>query len=189
MTHAHPPRPAPARDLLSLLGAWLPRWTRPPWPTTGTPVRTAGTWAPPCDSSVRVLVVDDNPLNLMVISAMLESRGIVPLLAADGVEAAALACELHFDLILMDLQMPVLGGLAATETIRHFEDRAKLPAVPVVAYSSTDVRPQILAQHGLNGRLPKPCTGPELDACLAHWCPTHRLPSAPAGAPVCVTRR
>ena len=58
--------------------------------------------------------MDDNPVNLMVISALLESRGLMPFLAADGAEAVALASGHHFDLILMDLQMPILDGLEAT---------------------------------------------------------------------------
>jgi CheY-like chemotaxis protein len=124
-----------------------------------------------------VLVVDDDPVNLMVISALMESRGLVPLLATDGAEAVALACEMHFDLILMDLQMPILDGLGATSAIRRFEANSSRPAVPVVAYSSTSPGDGVLATHGLNGSLSKPCGVQELEDCLVQWCPTYR--SAP----------
>lgn len=127
--------------------------------------------------SARVLVVDDNPVNLMVISALMASRGLVPWLAEDGAEAVALACELPFDLILMDLQMPVLDGLDATSAIRRFETRSSRSAVPVIAYSSSSPGAGVLAQHGMNGSLCKPCEDQDLEDCLARWCPTYR--SAP----------
>jgi CheY-like chemotaxis protein len=132
------------------------------------------------DSPVRVLVVDDNPVNLAVISALLEWRGMLPLLALDGDEAVALACELHFDLILMDLQMPILDGLGATSAIRRFEADMSRPAVPVIAYSSMSPGAGLLAMHGINGCLSKPCEDQELEDCLVRWCPTYRPTPAPA---------
>ena len=133
--------------------------------------------------SVRVLVVDDNPVNLMVMSALMEWRGLVPVLAADGAEAVALACELHFDLILMDLQMPILDGLKATAAIRRFEDNCSRPAVPVVAYTGTSLHEGVLAAHGMNGSLAKPCNDQNLEACLVRWCPGYRAASTVRGVP------
>jgi CheY-like chemotaxis protein len=124
-----------------------------------------------------VLVVDDNPANLLVISALLQSRGLVPLLAADGAEAATLACEVHFDLILMDLQMPILDGWDATAAIRRFEKTCSRPAVPVVAYSGMSPAARVLAAHGMNGSLAKPCDDHDLEDCLVRSCPTYH--SAP----------
>ena len=123
---------------------------------------------------LRLLVVDDSPVNLMLMSAMLESRGMAPLLAADGAEAVALACELHFDLILMDLQMPILDGLGATAAIRRFEGDRSRPPVPVIAYSNAPPAREVLAAHGLNGSLSKPCDEQALEACLLQWCPAYR---------------
>lgn len=139
--------------------------------------------AHPC-SSVRVLVVDDNPVNQMLMSALMESRGLVPVLAADGAEAVALACELHFDLILMDLQMPVLDGLTATAAIRHFENTHSRPAVPVLAYSGALPGAHVLAAHGMNGSLAKPCDAQELEDCLVQWCPAYRSVPSVRGVPV-----
>jgi CheY-like chemotaxis protein len=130
--------------------------------------------AAPAGGPVRVLVVDDDPENLSEISALMASRGLVPVLAADGAEAVALASEVHFDLILMDLQMPILDGLGATTAIRRFENRCARPAVPVVAYSQMYASVRVLAFHGLNGRISKPCTDQELEDCLVLWCPTYR---------------
>jgi CheY-like chemotaxis protein len=120
---------------------------------------------------VRVLIVDDNPANLMAISALLEAKGIVPELAADGAQAVALVRGRPFDLILMDLQMPVLDGLEATSAIRLFEHGAYRPAVPVIACTSMSLGAGILAFHGLNGRLEKPCDDQTLEDCLTRWCP------------------
>lgn len=167
--------------LLGVLKSWLQARASEIWPSPEVlPIEAE---APNADfhAKVRVLVVDDHPVNLMVISALLESRGVVPLLAADGAEAVALASELHLDLILMDLQMPVLDGLTATLAIRRFEANNSRAAVPVVAYSSSSPSAAVLAAHGLNGSLDKPCRVQELEDCLAQWCPTYPLASTGRG--------
>lgn len=134
--------------------------------------------------AVRVLVVDDNPVNLILILAQMESQGLVPLLAADGAEAVALAREVQFDLILMDLQMPVLDGLAATAAIRRYETTRSLPAVPIVAFSCACPGADLLARHALNGSLNKPCSLQDLKACLLRWCPGFSPANAPRSAPL-----
>jgi CheY-like chemotaxis protein len=133
------------------------------------------------NAALRVLVVDDCPVNLALVSAKLQALGVVPMQAADGAEAVALACEWQFDLILMDLQMPILDGRAATSAIRRFERHGARPEVPVVAHSSNPQESTVLARHGLSGHLPKPCTGEQLEQCLGQWCPSY-CPSAAIGA-------
>lgn len=172
-----PGSPAP-RGLLGILRSWLQAGSNEIWPPSDAPPIETGVPTLPSNESIRVLVVDDNPVNLMLMSALMESRGLVPLLAADGAEAVALACELHFDLILMDLQMPILDGLGATSAIRRFESSVARPAVPVVAYSSSPPGAGVLAAHGLSGNLGKPCDDQDLEDCLVRWCPAYR--SAPA---------
>src|SRR5688500_4273165 len=86
-----------------------------------------------------ILVVDDNPANRALASAMLTCWGRKPLLAAGGAEAVVLACELRLDLILMDLQMPAPDGFAATAQIRRFERAHGRRRVPVVGYTSAAV--------------------------------------------------
>jgi CheY-like chemotaxis protein len=140
---------------------------------------------PGCEQSpgpLRLLVVDDDPFNHVMVSAQLARLGLVPLKADDGAIAVAYACELRFDLILMDLQMPVLDGLGATAAIRRFEAQQARPAVPVLAYSSAWMAASVLAAHGLSGRLSKPCPDAELLACLQLWCPGARLAAAAAPA-------
>ena len=174
----HPALGSPAPSgVLGVLKSWLGVQSSESWHSSDAlPIDPEWPKAH-CFGPVRVLVVDDNPVNLMVILALMEARGLVPLLAADGAEAVALAAELQLDLILMDLQMPVLDGLGATTAIRRFEAARSRPAVPVVAYSSACPGAHVLARHGLNGSLSKPCGHQELEDCLVRWCPTYR--SAP----------
>jgi CheY-like chemotaxis protein len=141
---------------------------------SGGPATEDGAATAHAGGAARVLVVDDDPVNLMLIAAQLEFRGLVPVLAADGAEAVALVREMHFDLVLMDLQMPVLGGLEATSVIRRFERTSPRPAVPVVAHSCTSAEAGVLAMHGMNGSLSKPCADQELEDCLVRWCPSYR---------------
>ena len=163
--------------LFDIFRSWLQAWSSEAWRAGDDLPIEAGRPNAHTYGSARVLVVDDNPVNLMVISALMELRGLVPWLAEDGAEAVALACELPFDLILMDLQMPILDGLGATSAIRRFETSLSRAAVPVVAYTSNSLGAGVLAMHGMNGSLSKPCEDQDLEDCLVRWCPTYRSAS------------
>ena len=125
-----------------------------------------------------VLVADDNPVNLEMAYDLLAYFGIQSLLAADGAQAVAMAAHYRLDLILMDLQMPVLDGLGATQQIRRAERQQARARVPVLAYTSVNGIRLHLADFGLDGVLQKPCELPAMRACLHRWCP----PSGGAGA-------
>jgi CheY-like chemotaxis protein len=167
------------RGLVGALRSWLGissgecRSSRADLPSAARAARTQG------GGSARVLVVDDDPVNLMVISALLASRGLETFTAADGAEAVALTSALHFDLVLMDVQMPILNGLEATSAIRRMEGARLRRPVPVVAYSSMSPADHILAACGMNGSLSKPCADRDLEDCLVRWCPSYcAAPSA-----------
>lgn len=107
-----------------------------------------------------VLVVEDNELNLEIAQYILESEGAVITSAENGAEAVRQFRENpenYFDLILMDLMMPELDGIAATEIIRS-TDRNDAGTVPIVAMSAnvlpTDVEHCLSA--GMNAHIPKP---------------------------------
>lgn len=119
---------------------------------------------------LRVLVVDDNAFNRMVLSEMLARLGITPRLASDGAEAVKIAAEDDFDLILMDIQMPVLDGLNATRQIRNAEQDRARGRTPVLAFTSTSADPLLLTASGMDGVLAKPCELGALHQCLATWC-------------------
>ena len=165
-----------------------PAWLVAPWPTRrgdrGAPSSHPAPLTPaaprPVAQGVRVLVADDNPGNLMMASEMLSLWGIEPLLAADGIEAVAVARERALALILMDLQMPVLDGLGATMQIRRNELESSCARVPIVAYSSSALsgNRSLLQHFGLDDWLAKPCETSEMHECLARWCPQLSLHTA-----------
>jgi len=119
-----------------------------------------------------ILVVDDNPVNRTLAGELLSCWGMKPLLAADGAEAVALACELRLDLILMDLQMPAPDGFAATAQIRRFEREHGRRRVPVVAYTSaTESADQPrLRDSGIDDVLHKPADAQAIRDCVTRWC-------------------
>jgi CheY-like chemotaxis protein len=119
-----------------------------------------------------VLVVDDDPVNLLVAGQSLSFMGIKPLQGADGAEAVALACGLQLDLILMDLRMPVLDGFEATAQIRRFEYEHSRRRVPVVAYTSNLASGDLtrLRDSGFDAVLDKPACAHAIRECLMRWC-------------------
>ncbi len=121
----------------------------------------------------RVLLVEDNPVNRVIASEMLRRLG----LEVEEVENGLLAIEAlrrrAVDVVLMDQQMPVLGGTAATARIRRGEAGSRALTVPIVAVTAdahdTDVRDCLAA--GMDDHLSKPFTQDELAAKLRHWLP------------------
>jgi CheY-like chemotaxis protein len=113
-------------------------------------------------------------VNRQLISNALDEWGIEPEIAYDGAEAVMLARHMEFDLVVMDLAMPVLDGVAATRRIRANEvKQASRRAVPIVAHTSLVIGPGsgLLTRVGLNGILPKPSTDHALRSCIERWCP------------------
>ena len=105
--------------------------------------------------SARVLVADDNPLNQQVAQGMLESVGCHVTLAHDGEQAVALARTQPFDLILLDLHMPVLDGLQAARQLRALPQHQTVPIVALTAAVFAEDRQRCL-EAGMNGFVPKP---------------------------------
>ena len=123
--------------------------------------------AAPPGKSLHVLVAEDNPVNQRVAQLLLERRGHRVELAADGREAVAAVRRTAFDLVLMDVQMPVLDGLAATELIRADPPAHGAPRiVALTANAMVDDR-TASRRAGMDGFLAKPIREAELDAVLA----------------------
>jgi signal transduction histidine kinase/ActR/RegA family two-component response regulator len=107
---------------------------------------------------LRVLAAEDNATNRAVLAAILADFPVELVFAHNGAEAVSLFEQARFDLVLMDLQMPVLGGLDATRQIRELEARQGLPRTPVLAVSA-NAMPEHVAEAlaaGLDGHVAKP---------------------------------
>jgi len=106
---------------------------------------------------LRILLAEDNPVNQRVARTILEKQGHEVLLAQNGREALARAQKDRFDVILMDVQMPELDGLAATAAIREFEASRgeRVPIVGVTAHAMKGDRERCLAA-GMDGYVSKP---------------------------------
>ena len=94
----------------------------------------------------RILLVEDNEINRKVALGLLAETGCTYQTAANGEEAIQRVGEERFDLVLMDLQMPVMGGIQATERIRALEDtsQARVPIVGLGANAMQGVREECL---------------------------------------------
>ncbi|MCA3263268.1 MAG: PAS-domain containing protein [Telmatospirillum sp.] len=111
---------------------------------------------PELPADLSLLLAEDNPTNRMVAVAMLESAGLVPHIAEDGAQALAAASMQRYDLILMDVQMPEMDGLAATRAIRRSGNfNAQTPIVAVTANAFESHSAECLAA-GMNDFLAKP---------------------------------
>ncbi|MBF0138305.1 MAG: response regulator, partial [Magnetococcales bacterium] len=115
-----------------------------------------------------VLLVEDNDLNQQVAMELLSGAGVVPTLAENGAIAVRLVQEKRFDLVLMDMHMPVMDGLMATRAIRAMPGFAQLPILAMTANAMEADRDKCLA-GGMNDHVPKPIDPDELFAALLRW--------------------
>jgi signal transduction histidine kinase/CheY-like chemotaxis protein len=126
------------------------------------PVPTTAT-----ERAARVLLVDDHPMNRELGKALLTLAGCETLTANDGHQALEAVQAGDFDLVLMDVHMPEMDGLAAARAIRALP--GAVSAIPIVALSA-DVLPEQIARcraAGMNGHVPKPIRREELIAAVA----------------------
>ena len=126
-----------------------------------------------------VLVVEDNRTNQLVARAMLRKLGLQVELAANGAEAVAQVSQTHFDLVLMDCQMPVMDGFEATRLIRQMPSERN-PPLPIVALTANAMHgdERDCLDAGMDAFLAKPLTLLNLHNMLARWLRTERLSGA-----------
>ncbi len=151
-------KPIRARELFDCLDRVLAREAKE-WHLQSQPIVTRGTLV--SDEAVRryegsVLLVEDNPVNQKVAVRFLERMGCRVRVADNGAEGVRAFQEARFDLILMDLQMPVMDGLTATRRIREIEQGGN--ATPIVALTANAMTGQVqrCMDAGMNGFLTKP---------------------------------
>jgi PAS domain S-box-containing protein len=129
----------------------------------------------------RVLVVDDVELNRELLDVMLKQHGCAPTLVKDGVEAVEAVESGDYDLVFMDIHMPVLDGLVATAAIRA----AGFTDLPILAMSASGSPEQVEAclAAGMDGHLVKPLGPDDLEQALARVFREPRPSLAPAPPP------
>ena len=118
-----------------------------------------------------VLLVEDNIVNRMIGAEMLKSFGLEVMEAENGAQAVKLLENQRVDLVLMDIQMPILDGYAATRALRERESRLRLPRVPIVALTANafdeDAAQSMAA--GMDAHLAKPYSRLQLLELLRRW--------------------
>ena len=124
----------------------------------------------------RVLVVEDMPFNRTLAVALLQRVGLSVGIATNGQEALDQLAAEDFHLVLMDIQMPVMDGLAATQAIRADPRLCELPVIAMTAHATADDQRETRAV-GMNAHLTKPINVQALYETLSQW-----LPPLPASA-------
>ncbi len=118
-----------------------------------------------------ILVVEDNDVNRIIAREMLGSMGLKVIEACDGANALEQLSTHEVDLILMDCQMPVMDGYAATREIRVREQRLGRPRIPILALTANafDEDTVRARESGMDAHIAKPYTRAQLMKTLNHW--------------------
>jgi PAS domain S-box-containing protein len=129
----------------------------------------------------RVLLVEDNEINQELALELLESNGIIVVVAHNGVEALTQLKTGEFDGVLMDCQMPVMDGYEATRKIRVQEKFKDLPIIAMTANAMAGDREKVL-QAGMNDHIAKPINVDSMFTTMGRWItPTNPVTAAPPG--------
>lgn len=116
------------------------------------------------------MAVDDNPANLKLISALLKERVEKVITCNNGLDAVKQAEKMHFDIILMDIQMPHMDGVTACAQIKQTALNSKTPIIAVTAHAMSGERDRLL-KAGMDDYLTKPIEEHVLQQVLMHWNP------------------
>jgi PAS domain S-box-containing protein len=119
-------------------------------------------------AGARILLAEDEPINQEVSSNLLEDVGLTVDLAEDGAVAVAMAQRSHYDLILMDMQMPQMNGLEATRVIRALPGYADTPILAMTANAFVEDKERCLAA-GMNDFITKPVDPDRFFETILRW--------------------
>ena len=160
-------KPIARSDLLEVVGLVL---TPPATPAARAPTPEVITRHTIAESrrSLRILLAEDNPVNQMIAATMLRKRGHQVDIVGDGEQAIKAVQARAYDVVLMDVQMPVMDGLAATAAIRRLSRGRDVPIVALTAHALAGDRERCLAA-GMNGYLTKPFKAHDLLVAVEEW--------------------
>ena len=116
----------------------------------------------------RVLLAEDNEINQQVAEEILQQAGLVVRSANNGKEAVEMVKAGNFDVVLMDIQMPVMGGFEATQEIRRDERFQDLPIIAMTAHAMAGDHEKSI-EAGMNDHLTKPIDPDQLISALVKW--------------------
>ena len=119
-------------------------------------------------AGARILLVEDNVFNQEVAVELLSRAGVTVSVASDGQQALDMLARERFDAVLMDCQMPVMDGYAATKALREQPSLRTLPVIAMTANAMVGDREAVLAA-GMNDHIAKPIVVDEMFATLAKW--------------------
>jgi len=131
----------------------------------------------------RILLVEDNEINQQVAREMLQDCGLQVDVAENGEIALGLVQKFAYDLVFMDMQMPVMDGVTATREMRKHERLELLPIVAMTANAMEQDRRKCM-QAGMNDFLVKPIDPQEMTTILARWVRPRRAQAKAAAAPL-----
>jgi signal transduction histidine kinase/DNA-binding response OmpR family regulator/HPt (histidine-containing phosphotransfer) domain-containing protein len=172
-------KPITHAELWEAILTALGRVTHTAQPTASRPVEQGP------KQPLRILLAEDNRVNQRVALHMLEKQGHTVVVVGDGQAALTALAQASFDLVLMDIQMPVLDGLAATAAIRAQEQTrgTHVPIIAMTAHAMRGDRERCLAV-GMDGYVTKPIKAEDLATVIAPWLPATPRPHIPVGAPL-----
>src|ERR1700746_3199911 len=136
----------------------------------------------------RVLLVEDNELNREVATGLLEGAPVTVSAVDNGEVAIRMLNESKYDMVLMDMQMPVMDGLAATHAIRQDSQFKDLPIIAMTANAMAGDREKCL-KAGMNDHLAKPIDPDKLFDALLRWIPARTPAPNVVAAPVVTEQR
>lgn len=118
-----------------------------------------------------ILVAEDNEINQVIITSLLEHYNCHVSLADDGQEANELVREQEFDLIFMDCQMPVMDGFDAAKAIRAYEEKRQKSPTPIIAFTANAIKgdKEKCLEAGMNDYLSKPIDPEKLSNMIQKW--------------------
>ena len=121
--------------------------------------------------AVKLLLAEDNPTNRLVATTIIKKLGYSIDTAVNGLEAVNILKEKHYDLVFMDLQMPVMGGAEATAEIRNPESGALNHTIPIVAMTANAMKgdDEMCLEMGMDDYIAKPISAKAIDDILKKW--------------------